>query len=193
MRKSGAGFLMRGLPVDNNGILIATEFLRAVPYFLHERTSGVVLLHIHSDAGKDRFRFQCGSKGGDDDHILRTQFTPIHKRSAIGILNESDASFLQILIDLRVMDHLAEEEDALIRIFIQCTVADFNRILHSITKAKVSGEVKAYRAEVQHGRCKVLLPQIFGSAQLLDATDQGRPVMGGYVEILDTPVIEGAI
>jgi hypothetical protein len=71
------------------------------------------------------------------------------------------------------MDHLTEQKNTLARIFFNGFVTDFNGIFYAITKTKMSGDVKFYRAKVQNGGREILLSQIANSADLFNFSGNG--------------------
>ena len=83
------------------------------------------------------------------------------------------------------MNHLAEEEHPLAGIFFQCPIAYFNGVFNAITKTKVTGKDKLYRTEVENRGRKILFAQVFGTAEIFDATCQRGAIKGGNVKFLD--------
>lgn len=83
------------------------------------------------------------------------------------------------------MDHLAKQIHIFVRVLFQGAVAYFNGVLHAITKTKVSGQDKLYRAEVQKGRREVLFSQIFYPAGFLNPPSEGRAVISRYLEFFN--------
>jgi hypothetical protein len=49
----------------------------------------------------------------------------------------------------------------------------------------MAGQVELNRAEIQHCRTKILLPQIFKPALLFHFTGNGRPVVGGNIKLFN--------
>jgi hypothetical protein len=58
------------------------------------------------------------------------------------------------------VNHLAEQVDPLVLVFLECLVALFNGIFHAVAKAKMTGQNKLYRPEIQEGGRKVLFPEV---------------------------------
>jgi len=84
-----------------------------------------------------------------------------------------------------VMDHLTEQIDIFIRIFFQCTITDFNRILHAVAKTEMPCDIKLNRPKIQQGRTEVLLAQILLSAQFLHLSNEGGFIMVGDIELFN--------
>src|SRR5690349_4757770 len=81
------------------------------------------------------------------------------------------------------MDHLTEEKHSLIRIFFNSLIADLYGVLNSVAKAKMSRDVKNNWPEVECSGREILFTKIFDSSRFLDLTRDGRPVIGGYIEL----------
>jgi hypothetical protein len=57
---------------------------------------------------------------------------------------------VQVLIDLRVVDHLAEQENPAVRLLGNRPVRHFDGMLHAVAESEVAGQNEADRSEVQH-------------------------------------------
>lgn len=164
---------MPGFSVDNDCILICAESLRAVPDLFNERTGGIILLNLHALVEQQILNFYGGPKGWDDHHILRLDFLPGDELSAIGIHDEPDTPGLQIVVDLLVMNHLAQQKHTLRSVLLKGLIADLDCIFNAIAESKMAGQVKDYGTKIQHRGRKILLAQVFYSSDLLYPSGQG--------------------
>lgn len=176
---------MSRFSVDDDGVLFRAEFLRAVPYFLHKGTSGIVFLNFYSLVQQKVFDLECSSERRDDHDIVGGDFLPGNQRAAIGIHNEANPAALQVLIHLLIVDHLAQQKYPLPAIFLYRLVADLDRILNAVAEAKMSGEVKYNRPEIKFRWSKILLSKVFQPSDFLNATGDGRSVICRDVKLFD--------
>src|SRR5688572_11604758 len=93
--------------VDNNCIIIETQFFRSVPDFLDDRTRCIILLNFKSLIQQKLFNLHRSSKGRDKDDVILSQFRPWNKLMAVCIHYEFYAPALKVVIYFLVMDHLA--------------------------------------------------------------------------------------
>ena len=65
---------------------------------------------------------------------------------------------MQVRVDVRVVDHLREEEDPagrrLVGVLVEGAVGDLDGVLDAEAEAEVAREVHAQRPEVQHARLR---------------------------------------
>ena len=92
--------------------------------------------------------FDRSTKRWDDNDVLTFQFRPRDKLMSIGVHNKFDAAALKVIVHLLVVNHLAEQKNSFVRIFLNCLVADFNGIFHAITKSEMTGDVKLNGAKI---------------------------------------------
>ena len=178
MAESGARFFVCGFAMDHHGVVLCTELRAAFPHLLHERASGVVLQRIDADGLQPSLRLQRGAEGGDDHDVVRSQFVPIHQHGAVGVLDEPQAVALQIGVHLRVVDHLAQQEDPFAGVLLDGLVADLDGVLHAVAEAEVPGEHEPHCTQVQQGGREVLLLRILCLAEGLQAADELAAVVG---------------
>jgi len=105
----------------------------------------------------------------------------------VGILQKADAPCLQVGVDLGVVDHLAEQENAGPRVFFDCPESNLDGILHPIAKPEVPGEVYLQIPQVQMCRAEILLQLVLFLTLLLDGADQRAAVNNGDFELLHGP------
>ena len=74
----------------------------------------------------------------------------------MSVLQELDAMLNQVSIDLRIMDHFAQQENPFPGIFLHGTESDINGVFHPVAKAKMPGQADLYRAKVQQGGAEIL-------------------------------------
>ena len=127
--------------------------------------------------------FEGSAKGGDDNDIVRPEGFKGNELFSIGVLEKPDTPGPEVGIDLGVMDHFAEEEDATAGVFVYRAEGDLDGVLYSVTKSKVTGEVDVEGAEVEQGRGKILFHFIAFFPPVLDSGDQGAAVDDGDVKI----------
>ena len=63
-------------------------------------------------------------------------------------LQELNTAFIKIFIYFRIMDHLAQQKNTLAGILIYRLKGNFNSVLNTITKSKMTGDIKLYRAKI---------------------------------------------
>jgi hypothetical protein len=71
------------------------------------------------------------------------------------------------------VDHLAEQKYPFAGVLLQCAVADLNGVFYTIAESKMTGDIKAYRAEVNKNRGEILLSRIKGSARFFYFSGNG--------------------
>jgi hypothetical protein len=71
---------------------------------------------------------------------------------------------LKVVVYFLVMNHLTKQKNPFVRIVLKGFIADLDCILNPVTKTEMSGQIKLHGAEVEKGRRKVLLSQIFRTA-----------------------------
>jgi hypothetical protein len=96
-----------------------------------------------------------------------------------------DAAVFEVAVYLLVMDHLAEEEHAFIRIFLQGAIAYFDGILHPIAETEMTGYKKADGAQVNQYRIAVLFSGVGFPSQGFYSSSEGRTVVLGDIKIFD--------
>lgn len=91
---------------------------------------------------------------------------------------------MQVLIDLGIVDHFAQQENAFARIFFDGTESNFNGVLYSITEAEMPGQVYLNRTKIEEGGGKIFFQLILLFPAVLDITDQATSVAGRNIELL---------
>jgi hypothetical protein len=129
------------------------------------------------------FYFEGGAEGGDDDDIVWLQGFKRDKLLPVGVLEEPDAPGLQVGIDLGVMDHFAQEEDAAAGVLVDGAEGYLNGVLHAVTKSEVAGEEDVEVTEVEEGRSEIFFHFIRVLPPVLDSRDQGAAIDDGDVKI----------
>ena len=95
------------------------------------------------------FDLKGGAEGGNDDDIARGEFIPGDQLRAIGVHDEFHAASQQVTVHFLVVDHLAQQEHAGVRILLQGTVTDLYGVFNPVAKAKVAGEVELNRPKIE--------------------------------------------
>ena len=98
----------------------------------------------------------------------------------------------QVRIHLWIVDHLAEQKNALAGVFLQGTVGDFDGVLYPETKPKMPRHHEPNGPEVKHRRREVALAGVADLAFLLDPGDDGAAVKFGDVKTahIGLPVLQ---
>src|SRR5699024_3081304 len=104
--------------------------------------------------------------------------------SAVGLKQKADAAFQQVLVDRRVVDHLTEQIDILLRIVGNRIVGDINGIFDAIAEAEVAGHQKAHGTKIQYTGLQVLLAGIDNFVGILYFTNNRRLVNLGDIKLL---------
>src|SRR4030095_15137942 len=60
-------------------------------------------------------------------------------------------AFLQVPVDIGIMNHLTEKKHATLGVGFQRSIGNVHSVLYSQSEAKVAGQNKAYRTEIEHG------------------------------------------
>ena len=168
--------------MDDDGVLALAQLRRTLPDLFHERTRGVVRLHVHALLLEALGHLHRGAKRRNNHHVLWPQV--IHGMQGIAqrVLQEAHATALQVRIDFRVVDHLAQQKHVPPRVFVNRLVADLNRVLHAKAKPKVTRQLNDHGPEVEDRRRKILLPCVLRFAFGLHPRDDGAPVKFGNVK-----------
>ena len=58
-------------------------------------------------------------------------------------------SALKVRVDVLIMNHLTEQIDILSPVFFEGTVTDFNSILNTVAKTKMTSDEESNRTEVE--------------------------------------------
>ncbi len=110
-----------------------------------------------------------------------------NQRLARGRAQEPDAARQQVVVDVRVVDHLGQEVDpsggGLVRVLVEGAVGDLDGVLDAEAEAEVPGQLDADRPEVEDARAEVALARVGGRPGGLDAADDRAPVEVGDVEL----------
>jgi hypothetical protein len=64
------------------------------------------------------------------------------------------------MINLLIVNHLAEQENLFTRILLNRFITYFNRVFNSVTKAKMAGDVKFNRAKIKKCRREILFTKV---------------------------------
>ena len=135
---------MLGFAVDDHGEVFAAKLGRALPHLFDKGTRRVVLLHVHPEIAHALLEFDGGAKRRHNDHIVGRQRVQRHEFLAKGVVQELHAAALKVGVDLRVVNHLTEQENPLARVLIHRLVADLNGIFHPKTEPKMTRQTDAH-------------------------------------------------
>src|SRR5580692_5544000 len=174
---------MAGFAVDNYSVVLTADLGAAVPDFFDKGTGGVVLFRCDADFTQLCFDLEGSSEGGDDDNIVGSQGVEGDELSSMGVLEKPDAQGPEVSINLRVMDHFAQEEDAAAGVFAGRAEGDLDGVLYSVAESEVACEVDSNGPQVERRRRKVFLHFVFLSAPVLDGGDESAAVSYGDIKI----------
>ena len=89
---------------------------------------------------------------------------------------------LEVGVDLRIVDHLAQQPQAFAGVLRHRFVGDLDGILHAKAESEMAGKNEADGPEVQDAGPEVPFPGIPQFPESLDLADDGRPVRFRDVE-----------
>src|SRR5690606_14020573 len=96
------------------------------------------------------------SKSGNNDDILGLKIGKRNQRSAVGLHEELNASLLQIFVHVRIVNHLAQQEDPLSFIFVDGSVGLFNGMFDAVAEPEMPGYLEPQAFQLKYGRCEIL-------------------------------------
>ena len=151
----GLGFLVRGFAVDDGGHVVLGVLPDALPDAHHVAAGGVDDLAADLlDAGQ---RGHIRAEGGHDDDIRRGEI--VHRGLRVLADEVLDAEGANLLIDLGVVNDLAEDEEAAVREDLGRGVGEVDGALDAVAKAELLREFHrdvprreraAFRAQLFH-------------------------------------------
>lgn len=149
--------------MNDDGVVLVSKLLGAVPHLLYKRTRRVVLLYFKSLVEEAMFNFDSGSERGYDHDVVGREIVPRNKLRPVSVHDKTDTAAHQIVIYLLVVYHLTEQKNPFSAILFQRTIADFNGIFHSVAEPEMAGEVKPYGPKVENRGGKVLFSQVLNA------------------------------
>ena len=182
MTEGSSRLLMLRLAVDYNRIIRRRQLRRTVPNFFNERTRRIVLFDIHANFPQFLLQLQRGSKSWNQHDIVSSKLRKRGDGPAFCVLQKPNTLILQVLIDLWIVNHLAQQENSFTLILLHGLVGDFDGIFNAKTKSKMPRQNNAYTAKIQHTRLKVLFSRIPRLAPLLYAGNNGGMIKVGNFE-----------
>src|SRR2546422_88495 len=111
-----------------------------------------MLVRVKTARGQRFLDLQGRTKGGDDDDIFGDEFVPGDQLFTGRGKNKPYPAFLQVPVDIGIMDHLTEEKHATVGAGFQRSIGNIHRVLYAETEAKVAGQNKADGTEKEHRR-----------------------------------------
>ena len=158
------GFLVLGLAVNDDRVPLAAEHPRGFPDLFHQHAGGVVLGDGDALAHKLLLVLIGRPKGGDDHDVIAGECVPQQRLGGAGLrqpaadgegpalvgLQEPQAAPEEILVHKRVVNQLAEHEDAASRIFRQRLISALDGVFHAEAEAKMARDDVPHRAEIEH-------------------------------------------
>ncbi len=179
----GARLLVVPLAVDHDRVVVVPDLGALAPHLFDERAGGVVGLRVHPNLFEFLLHLQRGAEGGNDDHVVGRELVERDELLPLRGAQELDPPVPQVLVHVRVVDHLREEEDPFVGVLLQRLVRDLDRLLHAEAEAEVPRDFKAHRPEVDHRGGQVLLARVGGLPRVRDRRDDGAFVECGNVEL----------
>jgi len=170
------GLLVLGLAMDDHGVVLVAQLGGPFPDLLDKRTGRVVPLDVDANRLQLGLELERRAEGRHDDHIVRRQGLERGDDAALGVHQEADALGLEVRIDLRVVDHLAEEPQPFAGVFRHGLVGDLDGVFHPEAESEMAGKNETHCSEIQHRRRQIPLPRVRHLAQGLDLPDDGRTV-----------------
>src|SRR5690625_4708748 len=152
--------------MDDQAVTLLAELLPPVPHLLDKWAGGVVLIGIDAAGTEPLLDLDSSSKSGHNNTIIRFE------------------SLQQILIDGRIVDHLAEQIDVPVRILLYGPVGDVDRVLHPVAEAKVARDEKLQITKIEKRGGEVPFPGVVDLVDLFDSLDDRRVVHFRNIEFL---------
>ena len=182
MRKRGAGFFVGWFAVNNNRVRLLPDLTRFIPHFFHKRAGSIVGCHVEANGGKFTLRFQGSTKGRNNYHVGGRQFAKRNQWFTKCVEQKANAPALQIRVHIGVMNYLAQEENALIRVFGNSPISNFDGVFHTITKPEMPRYQKTNRPKIERCGCKVAFQLIFPPPMFFQRRNNGASVVGRNVK-----------
>jgi hypothetical protein len=139
-------------------------------------------LYLHAPLLQLMLDFKRSAECRNNHNVLRIDLFPRYELCSVRVHNKLHAALSEIVVHLLIVDHLAQEQHAFVRVFLQCPVADFNGIFDTIAEAEMARQGETDRSEVQTGWAEILFPGILKSPDLLDPSGDGGSVVCGDVK-----------
>jgi hypothetical protein len=166
----GLGLLVVELAVDQGGVAVAGVLLDALPDVEHAAAGGVD--QDTPDGAKALEVLAGDAEGGEDHHVLGGDPGEVEVSRALALrggVEEPDPHLLEALVDVGVVDDLADEEDAPVGKLVACLVGVVDRAVDAVAEAEGVGEA--------NGDAAVAVAEALTVAGGADAVDDGAVVL----------------
>src|SRR5690606_14820863 len=88
-----------------------------------------------------------------------------------------DSTRNEVVVYFRVVNHLAQQKNSLIRIFLEGFVRDLNGVFYSIAKSKMPGDVKPHQTKIKQCGLKIFFPWVDYFSGLFEFANDLRAVL----------------
>jgi hypothetical protein len=164
--RGGLGLLMLRFAVDDGGHVARGVLPDALPNAHHVAAGRID--DLAAALADLRQGLHIGAERGDDHHVLRGEPVEIGRA---GFIDEVlDAQFADLLVDLRVMDDLAQDEDPAIRKHLGGGVGEVDGPFDAVTEAELLGQ---FHGDLPHGDGAAIGPQVFDDFAAVMGLDLG--------------------
>ena len=176
--------LVPELPVNDDRVALLSQFLPPVPDSGNERAGGVVALAVLLRIGVETcllqrlLDLQGGAESGDQDDVVGADLLLRDASLPIGVEQEVDAPFLQVVVYEGIVDDLADEADRAAGIFLERGEGHVNCPLDAETEAEMPGNQEFQVAYGEAGGAHRPLADFL--AEVLDALNDRPLVMIGH-------------
>ena len=172
--------LVPELPVDDDRVTLLPQLLPPFPDSGYERAGSVVALAVLLRIGfltcllERLLDFQGGAEGGDHDDVVGPDLLLRNAALPIGIEQEADAAFLQVVVDKGIVDNLADEVDPAAGMFLESGESHMDGALDAVTEAEMPGNQEFQVPDRE--ACGAQRPFADFLAEVLDALND-RPLV----------------
>ena len=190
LARGGLGLLVPVLAVDHRGVAVARVALDPLPDVEHRPAGGV---HQHAADGPEPLEVADGDAERRHDHDVLGG-DPGEVELALGIvLEDGDAHGPELGVHVRVVDDLADQEEAALRKLDTGLVGVVDRAVHPVAEAELAGQPEGERPRLEpvaarpqglHHRAVVV-----GGELLLDVglEPEPAPEVGAAHAVIYTP------
>ena len=141
MGECGSCFLVSRFAMNDDGIIFLGDLCAAVPDFFNKRTGCIVFFCLDADGPQSFFDLERCAKSRYDHDVVFGQVFEGYELLSMGVLEELNAAGQEVGVDLGVVDHFAEQEDAFAGVFVDGAEGDLDGVFDAVAEAEVAGEV----------------------------------------------------
>ena len=184
------GFLVTILAVNDDGVPLTAEFLAPIPDLRYKGACGIEMLaellrrRIEAAALQRLFDLQSGTESGNEHDILCGNLPLLDAPVTIAVVDETNPTLCEVLIDERIVDDLTQQIDLPVGMSLECGERHVDRPLYAITEAEVARHQHLKLTHSQSRGPKRTLALVL--TEVLDALNYRPGVVIGYaVELLE--------